>query len=61
MIKKTRSIYCTDSEYKRLKVALCYMRVFEPVPGLRECFNKNFTLWQQSEILMRILVGGGDD
>lgn len=61
MIKKTRSIYCTDSEYKRLKVALCYMRVFEPVPGYRECFNKNFTLWQQSEILMRILAGDGDD
>lgn len=61
MIKKTRSIYCTDSEYKRLKVALCYMRVFEPVPGFRKCFNENFTLWQQSEILMRILAGEGDD
>lgn len=57
MIKKTRSIYCTDSEYKRLKVALCLMRVFNPLPVHPE----SFTLWQQSELLKRILVGDGDD
>lgn len=28
-MKKTRSIYCTDDEYKRIKIALRLMRVFD--------------------------------
>lgn len=28
-MKKTRSIYCTDDEYARIKIALHLMRIFE--------------------------------
>ncbi len=28
-MRKTRSIYCSDDEYKRLKIALRLMRVFD--------------------------------
>lgn len=28
-VKKTRSIYCTDSEYRRLKNALALIRVYD--------------------------------
>lgn len=40
-VKKTKSIYCTESEYQRLKNALAFIRVYDNL-GLSAFSGKAF-------------------
>lgn len=50
-MKKTRSIYCTESEYRRLKQFLDIIRIYDriPLPFLRHKVNVS--------LFIRILSG----
>lgn len=50
-MKKSRSIYCTDNEYKRIKIALRLIRVFEMLP------INNLSVDQQSKCFIAIVRG----
>lgn len=39
MIKNSRSIYCSESEYQRLKIALTLIRIHDSVPVLLQGEN----------------------
>lgn len=50
-MRKTRSIYCSDSEYKRIKIALRLMRVFD-------MFSiDDLSVEQQSKYFLEIMKG----
>ena len=50
-MKKSRSIYCTDNEYTRIKIALRLIRVFEMLP------INNLSVDQQSKCFIAIVRG----
>lgn len=50
-MKKTRSIYCTESEYRRLKSLLDMIRIYDNAPSL---FTGDDT---DGRLLLQILRG----
>nr|DAK52643.1 MAG TPA: hypothetical protein [Microviridae sp.] len=50
-MKKTRSIYCTDNEYKRIKIALRLMRVFDTLS------IDNLSSKERSKYFLEIIKG----
>lgn len=54
-MRKTRSIYCSDDECKRLKIALCLMRVFD-VLSVDDLSDE-----QQSRYFLEIMKGDDEE
>lgn len=50
-MKKTRSIYCTDIEYRRIKIALRLMRVFDTLSV------DNLSSKERSKYFLEIMKG----
>lgn len=54
-MRKTRSIYCSDSEYERIKIALRLMRVFDTFS------IDNLSVEQQSKYFLEIMQGDDEE
>lgn len=50
-MRKTRSIYCSDDEYERIKIVLCLIRAFDLLP------IGSLSYEQQSKFLFEIIRG----
>lgn len=57
-MRKTRSIYCSDHEYKRIKIALRLMRVFDALSADNLlCLSCE----QQSKYFLEIMEGDDEE
>lgn len=54
-MRKTRSIYCSDSEYERIKIALRLMRVFDTFS------IDDLSVEQQSKYFLEIMEGDDEE
>lgn len=54
-MRKTRSIYCSDDEYKRIKIALRLMRVFDSLSV------DDLSCEQQSKYFLEIIEGDDEE
>ena len=59
-MRKTRSIYCSDDEYKRLKIALRLMRVFDALV-FDALSVDDFPDEQQSKYFLEIMKGDNEE
>lgn len=59
-MRKTRSIYCSDSEYNRIKIALRLIRFFDAllVHGLSV---NDLSVEQQSKYFLEIMEGDDEE
>lgn len=53
-MRKTYSIYCSDDEYRRIKIALRLMRIFDTLP-IEDLSNQ-----QRSKYFLEIMKGSDE-